>query len=229
MLNITIPSTGFLDKEMLLLRSIFQGKSNEEGVSKQKIPRLAMTTPVMKLWKILLTNSKYTLEAKRLDYCVGAVAKAGSFRIHELLSRETSSYDPTTTLLGCNVALLEVEVDGVMEKILKIHLKSPKEDKIHQGVTIELFATYTPECPVTAWVKWRRVATVPLLPTKPVFRMSNGACLTGALFNKHVKSVLGKVINYDEKKYLSHSFRAGPELSIFHKHLIMVTQFCRQT
>ena len=29
------------------------------------------------------------------------------------------------------------------------------------------------------------------------------------MFNKRVKSFLGKVINYDEKRYLSHSFRAG--------------------
>ena len=33
--------------------------------------------------------------------------------------------------------------------------------------------------------------------------------MTGKQFNKDIKSVLGKVINYDENRYLSHSFRAG--------------------
>ena len=33
--------------------------------------------------------------------------------------------------------------------------------------------------------------------------------MTGKQFNKDIKSVLGKIINYDENKYLSHSFRAG--------------------
>ena len=33
--------------------------------------------------------------------------------------------------------------------------------------------------------------------------------MTGNQFNKNIKSVLGKVIDYKENKYLSHSFRAG--------------------
>ena len=33
--------------------------------------------------------------------------------------------------------------------------------------------------------------------------------MTGNLFNKELKALLGKYVNYDEKKYLSHSFRSG--------------------
>ena len=32
--------------------------------------------------------------------------------------------------------------------------------------------------------------------------------MTGRLFNREVKNLLGKIINYDKKRYLSHSFRA---------------------
>ena len=45
--------------------------------------------------------------------------------------------------------------------------------------------------------------------TVPVFRLPNGACYTGKLFNKDIKSLLGRHINYTKKKYLSHSFWAG--------------------
>jgi hypothetical protein len=47
------------------------------------------------------------------------------------------------------------------------------------------------------------------LPTKPVFRIAGGGCLTGNVFKKDIKSVLGEAIDYDERRYLSHSFRVG--------------------
>ena len=98
---------------------------------------------------------------------------------------------------------------GVVEEILMVHLKSPKEDRLGSGVTVELFSTGTSTCPVNAWKKWRRVSKVATVPTKPVFWLPSGLCLTGVLFNKKLKSLLGTVINYSEKKFLSHSFRAG--------------------
>ena len=45
--------------------------------------------------------------------------------------------------------------------------------------------------------------------TGPVFRLPCGTCLTGYQFNKFLKATLGKKIDYDHKKILSHSFRAG--------------------
>ena len=58
-------------------------------------------------------------------------------------------------------------------------------------------------------MKWEKVSKVPHSPTKPAFRKEDGSCMTGNKFNKEIKSVLGKVINDNSKKYLSHSFRAG--------------------
>ena len=88
-------------------------------------------------------------------------------------------------------------------------MKCPKEDKLQSGVTVELFATNTVTCPVSAWLKWCKNTKVSQCPTKPAFRKEDGGCLTGNQFNKDIKSLLGTVINYDENKYLSHSFRAG--------------------
>jgi hypothetical protein len=197
-----------------IVTAIIRGRGNDEAVLKRKIPRLAMTTPVMRLLKALLTRSKMLHARKRLIWSIGTIALAGSFRIHELLSRETASYDPTSTLLGCDIRLQEVTVDGEKEQVLVVNLKAPKEDKLGQGVKVELFATGTFSCPLSAWLKWRRVARVPLCPTKPVFRASDGSCMTGNLFNRDIKSLLGKVIDYDEKRYLSHSFRWKECLSV---------------
>ena len=96
-----------------------------------------------------------------------------------------------------------------METILVIHLKNPKEEKLSNGVNIELFANDTFTCPIAAWVKWLKCSNLRLAPTKPVFRQNDGKCLTGNLFNKELKGFLGKHIDYDEKRYLSHSFRSG--------------------
>ena len=86
-----------------LVAAIIKGKEHEEGKVNSKIPRLAMTIPVMKLLKALLTASNMTLAKKRLIWAISCMAFHGSFRIHELLSRSTCKFDPTTTLLGCNI------------------------------------------------------------------------------------------------------------------------------
>ena len=190
-----------------LIKAIVRGHAQTQ--SKTKVPRLPMTIPVMKLLKKLLTNSKMNMGKKRLLWAISCLAFHGSFRIHELLSRSETSFDFSTTLLGADVRVVNTRVLGVMEKILVIHLKSPKEDKLRQGVNIELFSTNTFSCPVTAWEKWQQWTSLRMLPTKPVFRQENGKCMTGNLFNKELKALLGKYVNYDEKKYLSHSFRSG--------------------
>ena len=191
-----------------MVQAIIKGKSNEDNMA-TKAPRMAMTTAVMKLLKTLLTRSNKSLEKKRLAWAVSCLAFHGSFPIHELLSRESKVYDHTTTLLGCDVNLHQVEVDGVKEEILTVYLKNPKEEKLCRGVTVELFSTGTFSCPVAAWKKWRGVSKVALQKHTPAFRQPNGGCYTGNQFNKDIKTLLGKYINYDEKKYLSHSFRAG--------------------
>ena len=45
--------------------------------------------------------------------------------------------------------------------------------------------------------------------TKPAFRSGNGALYTGKDFNADLRSLLEKHINYNKRKILAHSFRAG--------------------
>ena len=191
-----------------IVKSILKGQEHSEA-KENKPPRLAITLPVMKLLKRLLKGSALNLHTKRMLWAVSCIAFHGSFRIHELLSREESNYDPTTTLLGMNIRVITVRVGDRDENILVVNLKNPKEDKYGMGVNVELFETKTFSCPVTSWIKLLNVSTVKPCPTKPVFRQSNGKCLTGAKFNKVLKSLLGQYLDYGKGQYLSHSFRSG--------------------
>ena len=176
---------------------------------KTKAPRLAMTTPLLKLLKKLLSMNKMSLVRKRMIWAVCTLAFHGSFRIHELLSRNETTFDPSTTLLGKDVRLVKTKVGGVEEEILVVHLKSPKEQRLSAGVNVELFSTGTFSCPVSAWKKWRALERFELGATKPVFQLSNGRCFTGKSFNNELKAMLGQFIDYNKRKVLSHSFRAG--------------------
>jgi hypothetical protein len=191
-----------------IVKAIITGRENDETLQK-KPPRLAMTIDVMKLLKIALKTSNLALPRKRLIWSVSCTSFRGSFRIHELLSRQGSEYDPSCTLMGCDVSLHTTEIEGVKETYLIVNLKNPKEDKLKKGVRVELFRTGSLTCPVDAYTKYRAVSKVAVSKVSPLYRLESGVCYTGNLFNKDIKSLLGRYVNYDEGRFLSHSFRAG--------------------
>ena len=102
-----------------IVAAILRGKENGENMSAHKVPRLAMTIPVMKLLKALLAASKLALSRKRLVWAISCMAFHGSFRIHELLSREAHTYDPKTTLLGCDIRKTRTNYCSLKMQILK--------------------------------------------------------------------------------------------------------------
>ena len=55
--------------------------------------------------RLAIRKSTWDIEKKRLVWAVCCLAFNGSFRVHELLSRETRSYDPTSTLLRRDITL----------------------------------------------------------------------------------------------------------------------------
>ena len=67
---------------------------------------------------------------------IALIAFFGSFRIHELLSRDREKFDLQSTLLGQNVKIEHWPEKNL--KVLKITLKSPKEIRFGLGITIEI-------------------------------------------------------------------------------------------
>ena len=87
-----------------IVKAIIKGHSHCN--SKEKPPRLPMTIPMMRLLKHLLTKSNMQISKKRLLWAISCIALHGSFRIHELLSRQEGAFDPTTNLLCWDVRLV---------------------------------------------------------------------------------------------------------------------------
>ena len=80
-----------------MVKAILRG--HEQSTLGSKVPRLPVTIPVMRLIRKLLVMNKMEFSKKRLIWAICCIAFHGSFRIHELLSKDGLSFDPTTTLL----------------------------------------------------------------------------------------------------------------------------------
>ena len=178
---------------------------------KGKVGRLPVTMDIMTKLRVAIRKSKWDMDKKRLVWAVCCLAFNGSFRIHELLSRETRSYDPTSTLLKRDVTLARCEdkESRLETEVLQVYLKSPKEARLSDGVVVDLFSTSSFFCPVVAYRKY--LDSLPFLPAdnSPIFRTSGGAGYTGAGFNLDLRSLLRGQVDYARGKITSHSFRAG--------------------
>ena len=90
--------------------------------------------------------------------------------------------------------MIKTIFDGKEEELLVVHLKSPKEDALKLGVNVEIFGTGTFTCPVDAWHKWQKIKGNRREAMKPLFRQPGGRCMTGAEFNRVLKSLLGNIL-----------------------------------
>ena len=70
-----------------------------------KPDRLPVTMDVLTKLRVAIRKSGWDMAKKRLVWAVCCLAFNGSFRVHELLSRETRSFDPTSTLLKKDVTV----------------------------------------------------------------------------------------------------------------------------
>ena len=196
-----------------IVKSVLVGLEQQENIEKRlsgKAERLAVTTSVLKLIKHELKKKKsWPIAKKRLIWSICLTAFHGSFRIHELLSKGPEKFDPTSTLQGKDIKVENWVENGKTLKVLKVWLKSPKELRKGHGVMVEVFETKSEFCPVAAFEKWRSVSKVAMSQTKPTFRLEDGTLYTGNAFNSDLKSLLSKHLDYNKKKILSHSFRAG--------------------
>ena len=147
--------------------------------------------------------------------------------MHEGLSREKSTFDPTTTLLLEDIDFCKVKVNGAIQELLKVKLKCPKESSIGNGVVVEVFKNYTFFCAVNALKKYLKVCPIKLEKGKPLFRAENGANYTGRDLNKDLAELTKNITDGTTGVIRSHSFRSGLAtemgLSGFSESQIMAT------
>ena len=213
-----------------IVKLILKGQSNWERVQKLingKVGKLAVTIELMKLIKLRLGKVSWPMEEVRLLWAVMTLGWSGSFRIHEILSRTKNTFDQQTTLQWSDVKFGRVKVESNMLESISVHIKSPKIDKVGAGDNIEVVELGSSSfmCPIAAMKKYRDVSKVKEEPGMPVFRLSSGACFTGAELNKRLKVLVGDLeVHIPGGRVSSHSFRAG-NISNHNDQLIILLNF----
>jgi hypothetical protein len=188
---------------------VLTGKKNMETrarkVGEARGARLPVTLNVMKLIKATVKTAAWDKQEKLLMWAVCCLAFSGSFRIGELLAKESRRFDPASTLLEGEVAIVE-GTGGKMS--VQVQVKWAKQDKAGQGFAVEVYETGSAICPVRALQKWWAVEP-PRERGLPAFREGGGNALTATVFNRKLKELLGKHLDYKKGGITSHSFRGG--------------------
>jgi hypothetical protein len=192
-----------------LMKLLVRGKKKMDDIESRKtdgVKRLPMTMNMMRFLKEKIRSWDVDIEQKLLMWTVATLAFHGAFRIHEILCKTETEFDPDFTLLTEDVRLVEGRIDDGGRK-LEVKLKSPKEDKTGKAVIIEIFETEGVLCPVRAFEKWAKKTTFET--GFPLFRAKQGWPLTGVKMNRWLKDRLESSIDYSKGKFTSHSFRIG--------------------
>jgi hypothetical protein len=186
-----------------LVKLVVKGKANEDAIAKRRTgtARIAVTENIMLLLKDKIRRWDAAGQDRLLVWAVCTVAFAGAFRIHELLCRLESTFDPDFELLGSNI------VEHATGKSVSFILRSPKEQKSTAPVVVDIFENNSELCPLRAYRKWRRGAKI--RADMPVFRWQDGTPLTGKKLNCIIKELLKDHLTYATGKVTTHSFRSG--------------------
>ena len=194
-----------------IIEQLIKGKQHIDSIERtqMKKPRRApVTLNIMKLLKKEIITWDASNEDKALVWTTCTVLFAGCLRIHEILSRKQTEFDPDFTLLGTDVILKKIRIGKEQIKILQIRLKSPKEDRIGVGKIIDIYQSEGPICPIKAFERWDALRTW-RHKKSPLFRLKDGSCLTGRKLNSLMKIFLKPHLDYKKGMFTSHSFRAG--------------------
>jgi hypothetical protein len=190
---------------------ILRGREHYENALdtlQRKPKRIAVTIKVLKFIKRKLTESGFTTEKQLRLWAICCLMWSGSLRVHEVLSktRDLLLFDPLTTLCTEDVEIIETEVDDQKKSLIRLHLKSPKENRIGKGVKLEIFENKTFCCPVKALKKWK--SKVVLKENLPIF-CEGKCCFTGSEFNKILTNITKQITDGTDGVIRSHSFRSG--------------------
>ena len=171
--------------------------------------RAPVTIDMMKMIKRELHKADFSFERKRMIWAVTCLNWAGSLRVHESLAKFKTTFDTQATLLGDDLTIKTVKIDGKPTKMISLRLKCTKESRIGAGTILEIFENKTFMCPIAAVEKFIESKKGSIRTDKPFFREPTGDNFTGKEFNKILASLTKKITNGSNKVIQSHSFRAG--------------------
>ena len=202
---------GAPDLRTPLVCQIIEGKKKLDQGDKAngvKPTRLPVTPLILRTWKAELIASAYSSCDKLLLWAASSLAFAGTFRCHELLARNSNSFDPKYTLLGRDLKIKSIKVNKEVISIIQVNIKSEKTDRVGVNTVVDVYENGGALCPVKALIKWKAVSKAQD-DDLPAFRWESGKPLTGGDFNKALKALLSRHFDYNKSKISGHSFRAG--------------------
>jgi hypothetical protein len=188
------------------LKAFLQGSENAKIYEPQKIStRRAITFEILTLIGHQITHSGWSDFTKSLFWAVSLIAFWGSFRLGELLSVDSSTFDPFSSLLWDDITFRD---DGS----LLIHLKSTKTSKF-PGDYIDLYPFFDKVfCPILALRRYREQSVQAGIFSRfgSVFMLSATTRLTVSEFIAHINNFLVPLNILGPHDSISgHSFRAG--------------------
>ena len=189
---------------------ILRGREHWDEVEKKlenKPKRVAVTVEIMKFIKRSLVRMHIGEEEKLRVWAVCALMMCASLRVHEVLSKG-QDHCPQTTLMYEDFEMSEVRVGGTVRTIIRLRLKSPKEDRVGSGLWLEIFGNNTMLCPVRAVKKWLSVAIKPQVG-QPFFRLKSGDNFTGKDLNKILSKITASISDSMGGVVRAHSFRSA--------------------
>jgi len=186
---------------------VLKGIANKESIAKRSDTsrrRLPITLSMMRLIKRLIIHTTYSTQDKSLIWACCTMAFAGAFRIHELLCKKESTFDPAFTLLTQDITWSKNSKNLCT---LHVHLKCPKESKSTAPTVVDIFQSDSDICPVTAFFNWHNTHVAS--SNEPLFSFSSGTPLTGRKFNSILEKMLKPYVDEKLGFFRSHSFRSG--------------------
>ena len=190
-----------------LTKLVLKGIANKEGITKRSEHtrrRLPITLSMMRLIKHLLKQTHFSTLDKSMLWACCTLAFAGAFRIHELLCKNESYFDPAFTLLGSDITWC---TNSDNTQTLHIKLKCPKESRSAAPTIVDIFQSRGDICPVSAFFRWRDVSAY--AAHLPLFVFQSGTPLTGRKLNTILERMLKPHVDDSLGYFRSHSFRAG--------------------
>jgi hypothetical protein len=194
-----------------LVNQVLKGKRNMEVTEKRNKTdkgRLPVTLTILKLIKETIRNWQQDTDIKLLTWTICTLAFHGSFRIHEILCRNETFFDPDFSLLTEDVKIQDHKwTDGTGGKVIQVTVKCPKESKNGKAAVVDVYETGGPTCPVKVFCRWQ--AQSRRKTGEVLFSDKNGIPRTGKWFNRVLKELLQPHIDYSKGQITAHSFRSG--------------------
>ena len=173
--------------------------------------RTPVTIDMMRVIKRKLVEAKHDKLTKLTFWAACTLIWNGSLRVHEALARSQNEYDPQSTLLREDVDIFDANINKVNRPVIRVLIKSPKEDRIGRDMSLEIFGNGSFLCPVRALTKYltERTKISGAQEALPLFIKMNTKCLTGTEFSAMLTDLTSDITKNTSSTVTSHSLRAG--------------------